>query len=117
MLRLLRLALHWQILIAMIGGSLVGMALNLGASHREVRTTDDGRAVRRLDTTDRIEVEITDVATGQSVTRVVDPTGETPGSLMSLSELAKTDPEAYRLFQQQGRSVARRTGDVAQSLG
>ena len=78
-----RLALHWQILIAMLVGAAVGIALNAWAGHRQPDTPlqiPGGRVQYRgmsaavqlppanvwiADTPDRISIQITDLTPGQ----------------------------------------------------
>jgi len=112
-----RLALHWQILIATIAGAAIGASLNRWASQREVRFSPEGTGldVRLVDTTDRIEISVVDPEGEISRDWVVDPTA--PQSLNNLQELEATDPQAYAWFQSHGRSLARRSGDVAHTIG
>jgi Na+/H+-dicarboxylate symporter len=113
-----KLALHWQILLGVAVGAAAGLALNAAAGERHSTTVlSPGKALVVEDTTDRIDVRVTDPA-GKVLERyVVDPTGEEKGSYTTLSRLKEKQPQAYRLFQEHGRSTARHVGDVANDLG
>lgn len=113
---MMRLALHWQILFAMLAGAGVGSLLNVGAGRREVDFERNGRRVVIHDTTDRITISITE-ADGSQRTRIVDSRGRHPDELLSLAQLASRDPQAHEAFLHHGRSTARRVGDAAARLG
>ena len=122
-----RLALHWQILIGMIVGAAIGLSLNLTVSdrHEIVAEGDLPRGITYLefhDTTNRIDITI-ESEDGQRRHRIVDGTRSVKGAVATLKKLNDSsdeetyDKEAYELFQQRGRSLARRIGDAAQRLG
>lgn len=116
---MLRLALHWQILIGMVVGAGLGAALNIGAGQRTSESPPGAaRPWKITDDRDRIEIELGDQ-------RYVVDAGWDGGAaaaddvqrVESLSALAEAAPEAHRLFQQRGRSLARRVGDAGSALG
>ena len=124
---MLRLALHWQILIGMIVGAAIGLSLNLTVSdrHQIVSEGDLPRGIAYLefhDTTNRIDITIEPVD-GERRHHIVDGTRSVKGAVATLKKLNDSsdeetyDKQAYELFQQRGRSTARRIGDAAQRLG
>ncbi len=118
---MLRLALHWQILIGMVVGAAIGIGLNHRFSERVVDLDQAGlpRGVvsfHARDSVNRIELSWRP-ADGEERKWVIDPSRAERGSLASLSALAAKDARAAALFQQYGRSPARQVGDVAQRLG
>ncbi len=120
---MLRLALHWQILIGMIVGAVIGLSLNWTGGKRNFEITDaellDQLGVEELsfrDTPNRVDIHFK-YEGENSVDLVVDGTRKTKGSFATLKELAKDNDKAYQLFRDHGRSTARWFGDVSQSLG
>ncbi|MFN4258186.1 MAG: dicarboxylate/amino acid:cation symporter [Gemmataceae bacterium] len=114
---LFRLALHWQILIALILGAVVGVTLNATVSERTSTTTLPNQSTLTIhDSTNRIVIELRQ-PDGQEQRWVVDPSGRTKGAVASLADLKKQDERAYRLFQDHGRSTGRRFADAADSVG
>ncbi len=114
---MLRLALHWQILIATIAGAVVGVALNRWAGEYAVQFEPPGTHLRLAihDSTNRIEIDVLDRRTGETRHLVVDPTS--PEAFPTLGDLAATEPEIYKWFRRRGRSLARRVGDASHALG
>ena len=117
MLRFFRMALHWQILVAMICGALVGMGLNLSAGDRATEFELRGRAYTVHDTPNRITIDVVDEAGATPRRLVVDATGRTADAFSTLADLASAHPDAYAAFQARGRSTARWWGDSAQAVG
>ncbi len=148
---MLRIALHWQILVAMLAGAILGIGLNaLTGTQRQGESveyqTDSiqllgmadaievpaGR-IWSIDTPGRILIQVDEsvsrrivVGERQLVDRLLAQSGEPwPAAVGDvsrhvvprLSELAASDPAAYALFQQYGRSTARRIGDWAKLAG
>jgi Na+/H+-dicarboxylate symporter len=116
-----RLALHWQILAGMLLGAAVGLTLNFTASDRStvVPTEDLPPGVTGLkldDGSNVIRIEIQDFD-GVSRRLVVDGTRKEPDSVATLKKLQEVDGQAYKLFQEFGRSWARWVGDAAQRVG
>jgi proton glutamate symport protein len=118
-----RLALHWQILIAVILATLCGIALNYTISDREGEyDLGKGQYAAITDSTNRITISIyqkdPQADTKQLVKHlVVDPTGKTPDSVTTLEQLQQKDAKAFQIFNQHGRSQARVIGDIANYLG
>jgi Na+/H+-dicarboxylate symporter len=138
---MMRLALHWQILIAMIAGALVGVILNRSISEDEfsIRAADypdkDSRdelsknrrklieryaEVSIKDTPNKIEIGLTKT-NGKTDHFVVDPSDEKAAPdanrVPTLKKLSEKHPEAYRVFRLHGRSWARWIGDAAKAAG
>lgn len=151
----MRLALHWQILIAMLLGAVVGIAANaLGGrftmpqpmplepmalqpyGFAEAVEVAPGWLWTR-DSPDVIQIQHDRQSDGQLVRLrfVVAAPGTEPADwppspvpdeqvretrqveVASLSQLRRSDSQAYVLFHTFGRSTARRLGDAAQALG
>ena len=113
-----RLALHWQILIAMVAGAVIGVGLNVNIGARESTVPDkhlpaEYSAVEIQDTTNRITIKLTSSKSGDVREVVIDGTRPTPTALATLDELKKKEPALHKLFQTHGRSLARRLGDIA----
>ena len=122
----MRLALHWQILIAMVLGATGGLLLNATVSTANRDISDDfvpadarSRGVVSLefrDSTDRTEI-LVQYADRPEQRYVVDGTRQEPGALATLKELKAKHPEVHGWFQRYGRSTARWVGDASQKLG
>lgn len=116
-----KLALHWQILIGMIAGCLVGILLNLNA--REYSRTLQGDAAgshTRVELQDiNSMVLITTYAGSEESNRFV--IGRSPAypdiSHTDMDSFRKVEPELYRMFQDYGRSWARWVSDWTDRLG
>ncbi|NOY43379.1 MAG: dicarboxylate/amino acid:cation symporter [Planctomycetes bacterium] len=157
----MRMALHWQILIAMLLGAALGMVLNRATGRQQTGQEAEFEAgaiqligmekaavvpagkIWSLDTPERIFIRISpkpgegnadgglrDVVVGdrrlvaQRLAKEGEPWPEVEGAgpiprsvEPTLSELRSHDPVAYALFQQYGRSPARRVGDIAKVIG
>ena len=119
---MMRLALHWQILIGMIAGSILGITLNLGFSTHSVTIDDaerlpDGMVQATIDdSANRTTIE-TRLENGESARYVVAPAGGAGGVLRSMAELKKQDAAAYQLYDQFGRSPAKRIGGWLKRIG
>jgi len=157
-----RLALHWQILLTMLLGALLGIVLNSSTGRRQMDQPREHAAhtIQRIgmsapvdvpagrlwssDSPERILLQIDDeLPEGGYLTRRIvvgertlvrqledegepwpqvpagaNPADEVPRIVVPTIEiLAGTDPEAYALFEEYGRSRARYVGDVAKKLG
>lgn len=117
----MKLALHWQILLAMVVGAVAGITLNrtfgtrdvdIDAQHLPAGVT----AFTAHDSPEQITIEWRD-AQGKSHSWVIDPSRRQPGSLGSLQQLAEKDPTAHALFLQFGQSPARYWAGNAQRVG
>ncbi|MFP6618956.1 MAG: dicarboxylate/amino acid:cation symporter [Pirellulaceae bacterium] len=122
----MRLALHWQILVAMVLGAGIGLLLNGTVSTVEHSVTgedlpSDAQALKVValdfkDSTDRIEIAVKS-ADGSEQRFIVDGTSQAAGAFVTLKELQAKQPQAYGWFKRYGRSSARWVGDVSQKLG
>jgi len=119
-----RLALHWQILIAVVVAAGLGLYLSATASTRDTETllTDGpfkGKVLVTRDSADRIEILLHDAGAApvKGQQWIVDPTGATKKSFPTLGLLKSAQPKAYELFAAHGRSTARWIGDLAGALG
>ncbi|MCA9191567.1 MAG: dicarboxylate/amino acid:cation symporter [Planctomycetales bacterium] len=97
----MKLELHWQILVSMVLGAIIGIAVN---SQLGTRTTslEEGLPpgiVRAtiLDSNDLIRISWENSA-GNQFESVVDPTGRTPGSHITIDDLTNATPEARKLY-------------------
>ena len=135
----MRMALHWQILIAMILGAFLGIVFNR-VSGQQV----DGKEVEvsegklwSLDTSERILIQLE--KNEGAVERIVvgdkrliekmlakggEPWPEVAGGaeisrnvVTTLKELQEKESTAFDLFQTHGRSTARYVGDGAKAIG
>ena len=115
-----RIALHWQVLIGMVVGSVVGLSLNWGWSVREVTVGQDDLpagilSLELADTRDRVEIHYHDESGHHQL--VVDPASRQPGVLQTLKQLEDRHPREAGWFKRLGRSRARWVGDLSQRLG
>ena len=148
-----RLALHWQILIAMIAGAALGVLLNAMAGRQPQGTAVEYQAgsiqllgmsnsvavgageIWSLDTPERVLIQLTSnnglahrVVVGErqlvakQLAEVGEPWPEVAGIptrtvVATLGKLKSQDPAAYALFQQHGRTLARKVGDWSKTIG
>lgn len=114
-----RLALHWQILIGMIAGTVIGVGLNIGASEKTVDVhTGLPPGLQSLsvnDTASRTEIRLLrdDGAVDQFV---IDPLGK-PGDFRTLDDLKSSDATAAALYVEHGQSFAKHLGAWFQRIG
>ena len=116
-----RLALHWQILIGMIVGAVIGITLNAtnGTRSYSVPKDDlpDGLVLLEFEDSPSL-IKITYQRKGVPRTEIViDGTRRTEGALTTVEQLKKHDAAAAKWFRNYGRSTARRVGDASQNLG
>jgi Na+/H+-dicarboxylate symporter len=116
-----RLALHWQILIGMIVGAVIGITLNAtnGTRSYSVPKDDlpDGLVLLEFEDSPSL-IKITYQRKGVPRTEIViDGTRRTEGALTTVEQLKKHDAAAAKWFRNYGRSTARRVGDASQKLG
>lgn len=115
-----RLALHWQILIGMVAGAVIGVSLNLFASSRSVRLVDDlpagFSAIEIDDASGRAEIRF---YSGDELRRkvTIDPAETGEDTFRSLEELRKQDPQVASFYQAHGGSWARTIGNLFRRLG
>lgn len=117
---MLRLALHWQILIGMLAGATLGVLLNLtagSASARIVEGVPEGiRAVEIDDSTSRTEIRTID-RDGATESYVIDPASDDPDAYGSIGEFAEDHPDLAALYARHGRSPAQRWGAWFKRIG
>jgi len=121
----MRLALHWQILIAMVAGAVGGLLLNgtVSTSDRIFKNADLPVEAQKMgaeglelhDSSNQVRIVIVQGNERQEL--VVDATSDDPDVFKTLDELKDDNPAAHALFQRYGRSLARRIGGIAQKLG
>lgn len=117
-----RLALHWQILIGMIVGAIVGITLNLGFSRRSVSISDPeqlppGIVLAEIeDSADQTTISYTR-ADGERTSYLVAPTAQGDGVFRSMQELAAKDPTAEKLYKLHGQSTAKSVGGWFKRIG
>ncbi len=115
-----RLALHWQILIGMLAGAVIGVSLNLFASSSSTRLTadlpDGLSAVEIEDRSGRAEIGLfRDGVLDRTV--VIDPADSGEHVYPTLDALTDSEPEAARLYRRHGGSLALSVGATARKLG
>lgn len=117
---MLRLAIHWQILIGMIVGSLLGLGLNIAASTRSVTVTSDlppGITQATIsDSSRRTEIIYVDAKSAE-IKRVIDPIHPDGDASRTLDELRKQDPTAAEIYLKHGQSLAKRMGGWFERIG
>lgn len=97
----MKLELHWQILIGMILGAVIGIGANMQLSERVTEITEGLPAgvesAKVSDSSDLIEISW--VSDGQEQVWIVDPTGRTENCVLTLDDLAKDSPIAVRIYE------------------
>lgn len=116
---MLRLALHWQILIGMFMGTVIGVALNIAGSERTVSVREGLptgiQSVVMIDTASRTEIEIVR-EDGTRINHAIDPLGKA-GEFRTLDDLKAADSTAASLYVQHGQSIAKRIGAWFKRIG
>ncbi|GIW99905.1 MAG: hypothetical protein KatS3mg111_3238 [Pirellulaceae bacterium] len=118
-MQLVKLQLHWQILIGMTVGAALGLLVNWMWSHRETTLTDglpNGvQEATIVDTADTSVVRWT-TADGSTHTVTVDPTGSAPGSYVTLDDAIADHPVLAQLYPR-GMSYAKYAGALGRRIG
>ncbi len=115
-----RLALHWQILLGMVAGAMIGVSLNLFASTHSVRLVEDlpedMSAVEIDDTSGRAEIRF---YRGEQLQRrlIIDPAAFGEDTFRSIDELQLKEPLAAHLYREHGGSWAQVWGNTFRRLG
>jgi len=117
-----RLALHWQIFIGMIAGSLLGVILNLTCSQRSTEVTAADGLPKAI-----VSAEVSDSSSSTTIRytdrdantteRIVDPVSQNPDVFASIEMLEKADPIAVSIYHHHGRSLAKRVGSWFSKIG
>jgi proton glutamate symport protein len=115
---LAKLQLHWQILIGMVLGAVIGIGVNGMLSQRDTELTEDlppgiDRA-RVVVTADLIRVSWSGAEGVRE--HIVDPTGQAEGSVLSVEDLALRSPVAAALVKR-APSYAQTIGAWAKRIG
>lgn len=115
----MKLELHWQILIGMVLGAIIGITVNSLLSTRHSELTEglpSGVQVASVhDSTDLIDIRWT-TTSGAQERRVVDPTGRTDGCVLTVEDLRRQSPLAATIFDM-APSIARQVGAWCKRLG
>lgn len=121
-----RIALHWQILVAMVVGAGIGLLLNWQAGNSTVTLADIPQRGVKLtirDSTDRTELIYQGLGAPSPSRYLIDGAARGKGGddqtrvFQTLDDFAAQAPRAYAVFRAHGRSPARRWGETAQALG
>lgn len=117
---MIRMALHWQILIGMIVGAVAGIALNLFGGTRSVSLTESlpapWKSVEITDSSSRTEIIARD-GSGMQLKLVVDPTSNAPETFRTFDELKQKDAKLYAVYMSRGQSAAHQWGGWFQRIG
>ncbi|TWU37065.1 dicarboxylate/amino acid:cation symporter [Novipirellula artificiosorum] len=119
---MLRLALHWQILIGMLAGTLIGLVLNMTCSTRSVEIAESSRLPKGIvaanidDSSASTRIRYTNSA-GTTIERTIDPVDRSENVFPSVEMLAQSDPIAVQIYERHGQSLAKRVGAWFSRLG
>jgi proton glutamate symport protein len=119
---MMRLPLHWQILIGMIAGAIIGVTLNLGFSNLSVTIDDPARLPNGVvqakidESANATSIAYTTADGGQFSYRVV-PSAAAGQMIRSMEELQAIDATAVRLHTEFGNSTAKWVGGWMQRIG
>ena len=113
-------ALHWQILIGMTAGVLLGLALNFMVSDSDVTVNEDlppGIVSAKVkDSTNETVIQYTDEQ-GETTTWTIHPIRVGENIVRSAGDLAKRAPQAATIYQTHGISIAKRAGSWFKRIG
>ena len=113
-------ALHWQILLGMVAGVLLGLTLNLTVSNSDVSVTEDlpdGVVAARIhDSTVKTVIEYTD-DNSETIKWTIHPIGAGDRTVRTEKDLAKRDQVAALIYQSHGKSIAKQAGEWFKRLG
>lgn len=117
---MLKIALHWQILIGMVAGTLLGIWLNLFASDRTVNLSEGLPAsvetAQIIDSSEQTEIRYL-TADDQSVAWTINPIVSGDHMVRSIAALEKQDAIAAKLYLDHGQSTAKRFGNWFKKIG
>lgn len=119
-----KLALHWQILIGMVLGTVIGVTINQTGSVRQ--TTIDRDLPNGIESVDIVDhagtIDWTVKRSSGDVSKhrvavIASPSDDDVESFRSLAAMQDERPELVELYQTRARSVASRFGDWTKRLG
>ncbi|MFT5524938.1 MAG: proton glutamate symport protein [Pirellulaceae bacterium] len=116
-----RVPLHWQIMLGMLLGALIGISLNAyaGVSTTSVPSEElpaGFTSIEFKDSTDLIAIKL-QPPEGDAKVIHIDGTRKAENSVATLKKLSETEPEIHSLFVKYGRSRSRWIGDCAMMWG
>lgn len=116
-----RLAQHWQILIGMLAGALIGIVLNSTQGRSDVQVANENlpanlTSLSISDSPDRVEIQYTTVDGGSDKIVIDGRQGES-SDFPTVDKLRTSQPEQYKWFADHGRSTSRVVGDSAKRFG
>lgn len=129
---MLKLALHWQILIAMVVGTAIGLSLNffagqVGTPELPKHITTTNFDVDIYSSTNRTDITLADKRKDQTRKYLIDANPQGPVAqakreegyivLSSFDQLQITDPVAYRLYREHGITWATAVGNFSRAVG
>lgn len=123
---MVKLALHWQILIGMLAGAAIGVGLNV-VGGRSTVVIDEGlaadvRTVSIDDSADQTTIR-RQMVDGTEEVFVITSSGETPAGAEAAvvfagwPEFSRAEPTLAQLYEDRGRSPARVWGDRFRRIG
>jgi proton glutamate symport protein len=118
-----KIPLHWQIMIGMVLGAIIGISLNsyAGVKMSTVPTGELPEGITKIEFKDSTDLTTINVEPAEGETKTFRVGGlPDPGDknhIPSLKLLAKKEPQLHSLFVQHGRSRSRWIGDCAMMWG
>ena len=115
-----RLALHWQILIGMIAGAVIGLGLNFTVGSKSTTLTEGLPAgIEKLeieDSTDRTKITAT-AADETTESYLIDPTSNEAEDFRSFESFKKAEPTLAAIYLAEGQSPAHYWGGWFKRIG
>ena len=117
-----RLALHWEILIGMVAGAIIGVTCNLLCGEHTAQVPHDQlpagiQQISFVDTTNHVEIRVT-ANDGTERRLLVDPTQLGAKNVFAtVDQLAEKQPQLAKLFERYGSSWARWIGVALSASG
>lgn len=127
-----KFSLHWQILVAMVFGAVLGIVLNMYASHRGTKEAPEvielekqGKTLLVYDSPNWIEFAVKDKKDNKTTRYIVGAHGQeaeklkADGSIVysSIESFRSKSPEAYALFHNNATSLSRQISEWSQQIG
>ncbi|MCH2611506.1 MAG: dicarboxylate/amino acid:cation symporter [Pirellulales bacterium] len=115
------LAQHWQILIGMLAGAIIGILLNSTQGRSEAKVDVDAlppglTSLAIVDSPDRVEIRYK-TTDGDQHKIIVDGRQGADADVPTIDKLKSSHPGVYRWFADHGRSTSRIVGDSARKFG